>query len=132
MVYLPKGSIMQWNGTKVTEHNRSELNVDVERIGDSQRTMNGTMRKWYVADKKTFSCSWDNLPALTTKTVDGSMGGVAIEAFYMSNTGPFTLTINNTHGVETYTVVFTKFSKNIVKRVGTADLWNIDITLEEV
>lgn len=123
---------MQWNGNLITEHNRSELDVDVERIETSNRMSNGTLRKWVVADKRTFSCSWDMLPAISAKTVDGKWGGVDIETFYNTTPGSFTLTITNTHGTQTYTVVFTDFSKTVQKRFGTSDWWNISITLEEV
>jgi len=123
---------MRWNGNLITEHNRSALDVDVERIESSNRMSNGTLRKWVVADKRTFSCSWDLLPAISTKTVDGKWGGVDIETFYNSNPGSFTLTIVNTHATDTYTVVFTDFSKSVEKRLGTSDWWNVSITLEEV
>lgn len=132
MVYLPKGSIMKWNDNPVTEHNRSELSVDVERLGASTRTAHGLLRKWVTADKRTFSCSWEMLPAVTEKTVDGKWGGDAIEDFYNSTPGAFTLTLGLTSGEETYTVVFSDFSKSVQRRTGASDLVKIDVTLEEV
>jgi hypothetical protein len=132
MVYMPKGSIMKWNGNDITEHNRSELNIKVNRIETSQRMANGTLRKYIVADKREFSCSWNMVPNEDVSTVDGKWGGKSIETFYNANGGSFTLTV--THGdatTDTYTVVFTDFSKVINKR-GTYDAWDIDITLEEV
>lgn len=132
MVYLPKGSIMEWNGNPITEHMRSPLDVSVERIETTNRMSNGLLRKWVVADKRTFSCSWDTLPAISSKTVDGKWGGVDIETFYNSNPGVFTLTVKNTHGTETYSVVFKDFNKEVKKRVGTSDWWDLSVTLEEV
>lgn len=123
---------MQFNGNLITEHKRSPVSVEVDRIETSNRMANGTLRKWVVADKRTFQVSWETLPALTAKTVDGKWGGIDIETFYNSTPGAFTLTLTNTHGVQTYTVVFTDFSKEIVKRVGTSDWWDLSITLEEV
>ena len=133
IVYLPKGSIMQWNGTKITEHNRSEFSMTPERIKFSERTAMGTLREWVVATKWTFSCSWDMVPAETLKTVDNAWGGKAIDAFYKATVTPFTLLITNGDGTtETYTVVFEDYDKTIVSRGSGTDGWNIDITLKEV
>jgi hypothetical protein len=131
-INLPKGSLMKWNGNNITEHNRSELNISVKRIENSQRMANGTMRKYVVADKREFSCSWEMIPDATSKTVDGKWGGSAIESFYNTTSGSFVLTLTDGAGVvTTYNVMFTDFSKVINKR-GAYDAWNIDITLEEV
>ena len=132
MVYLPKGSLMKWNGNSITEHNRSQLNVSVERIETSKRMANGTLRKYVIADKRKFSCSWEMVPDTDAGTVDGKWGGNSIETFYNNNPGSFTLVITDgTGATKTYTVVFTDFSKTINKR-GRFDAWDIDITLEEV
>ena len=132
MVYMPKGSIMKWNGNSITEHNRSQLDVKVNRIENSKRMANGTMRKYIIADKREFSCSWNMVPDQTAGTVDKKWGGSAIEAFYNTNPGAFTLTITDGAGVATnYTVMITDFSKTINKR-GRYDGWDIDITMEEV
>jgi hypothetical protein len=129
---MPKGSIMKWNGNSITEHNRSELNIGVNRIENSKRMANGTLRKYIIADKREFSCSWSMLPDATVGTVDGKWGGSAIETFYNTTPGAFTLTITNGAGVATnYTVMITEFSKVINKR-GKYDAWDIDITMEEV
>lgn len=133
MVYLPKGSIMQWNGNKITEHNRSEFDMTPERFKSSARMANGTLREWIVATKWTFTCSWENLPAKTTKTVDGAWGGEAMESFYNSTTGPFTLVVTYGDGTTgTYTVVFKEFDKTVVSRGGSSDGWKVSVTLEEV
>lgn len=129
-----RNAIMYWNGTKVTDHNRSELSVDVERIETSNRMADGTLRKYVIADKRTFSCSWDDLPKLTTQTVDGGWGGAAIESFYNSTVGAFTLTTyDNTNAlVGTYTVMFDSFSKTVKKRYKDTELWSVDVSLVEV
>lgn len=132
VVYLPKGSLMKWNGNAITEHNRSELSIDVNRIENSKRMATGTMRKYVIADKREFSCSWEMIPDATAATVDGKWGGAAIESFYNTTPGAFTLVLTDGAGVtSTYTVMITDFSKVINKR-GTYDAWDIDITLEEV
>lgn len=132
-MYLPLGSIMKWNGNSVTEHSRSELSVDVERIETSTRTALGYLRKWVVADKRTWSCSWENLPSKAAKTVDGKWAGEDIELFHQNNPGAFTLTIIDGSLIpQTYTVVFSEFSKVVAKRSPVSDLWNVNVTLEEV
>jgi hypothetical protein len=123
---------MKWNGNAITEHNRKPLNIDTERIGRDQRMANGHLRKYVVADKKKFSISWDMLPKGVSFAVDGKWAGDAIESFYESTRGSFTLEITNIDAtVETYTVMFSDFSKEIVKR-GTQDFWNISVSMEEV
>lgn len=131
-IKLPLNAIMMWNGNKVTDHNRSDLSVSVDRIENSKRMANGRMRKYVIADKHTFSASWDDLPDARAWTVDGFWGGKDIEAFYKANAGDFELKITNGDGVvNTFTVVFTEFDKKITKR-GAYDLWNVTIQMEEV
>jgi hypothetical protein len=129
---FPRPRLMRWNGNAITDHNRGQLNVDVERIEKKQRMANGIMRKYIVADKRTFGVQWSMLPKLTSQTVDGFWGGEAIENFYNTVPGPFSLEITDGDGeVYTYTVMFSDFSKNVQKR-GVVDFWEVSITLEEV
>ncbi|AVD99237.1 minor tail protein [Streptomyces phage BillNye] len=129
---FPRPRLMRWNGNAITDHNRGQLNVDVERIEKKQRMANGTMRKYIVADKRTFGVQWTMLPKLTSQTVDGFWGGEAIENFYNTVPGPFSLEITDGDGeVYTYTVMFSDYSKNVMKR-GVVDFWEIQISLEEV
>lgn len=124
--------LMRWAGNAITDHNRSPLSIDVERIEKAGRMANGTMRKYVVADKRSFDVSWDMLPKATGKTVDGFWGAAAMESFYNSTKGAFTLDITDGDGTNTsYTVMFSDFSKEIVKR-GSQDFWEISVTMEEV
>lgn len=124
--------LMKWNGNPITEHNRKGLNIDPERIERKSRMANGRMRKYVVADKKTFSTSWDMIPKGVTFAVDGKWAGDAIEQFYNNTKGSFNLELRNIDGsTESYTVMFSDFSKEIVKR-GSQDFWNISVTMEEV
>lgn len=138
MIYLPKGSIMRWIDPVdpatlyyPTEHNRAALSVDVEQIGNKNRMVNGTLRKWHVADKRTWSTSWSNVPHLSQFTVDGKMGGEAMEDFYYSHPGAFTLEIIDGGGVVTSVLaMFSEFSKTVNKR-GKYDMWDVNISIEE-
>jgi hypothetical protein len=129
---FPRPRLMRWNGNAITDHNRGQLSVDVERIEKKQRLANGTLRKYIVADKRQFSCQWSMLPKLTSQTVDGFWGGEAIENFYNTVPGSFSLEITDGDGeIYTFSVMFADFSKTVVKR-GSVDFWEVSITLEEV
>lgn len=47
----------------LSDDNRSELSFENERIENRQRTINGRMRSYFVADKLRISVSWTNLPS---------------------------------------------------------------------
>lgn len=134
---LPKGTIMEWTRGEVTcfpsDHSRSELSVSNDRIGSSDRMANGRLRKYHVADKRTWSASWDLLPAPSEMTVDEKAGGKEIEQFYKNTKGEFQMKITNVDIEldEIVTVVFTNFDKDIAKR-GAYDMWNISVAVEEV
>lgn len=131
-VTFAKPRLMRWNGNAITDHNRSEVGIEPERIENKLRTANGTLRKYVIADKRNFDVSWDMLPKLTSQTVDGFWGGQAIETFYNNIPGAFSLELTHGDGdVETYTVMISEFSKTIVKR-GSVDFWNVTIGMEEV
>jgi len=126
-----KPRLMKWNNLSVTDHNRSALSKSIEEIGTTHRTKNGTMRKFIIARKATFSCSWENVPHTSRWTVDNFAGANEMEEFYKSNTGPFTLELTTVAGVEYYQVMMTEFSKEISKR-GAYDMYQVSVSLEEV
>jgi len=47
----------------LSDHNRSEISFNTERIEKRQRTINGRMRSYHIADKLSISLSWNNLPS---------------------------------------------------------------------
>lgn len=95
----------------LSDHNRSDMNFSKQRIEQRQRTINGRMRSFHIADKTTFSFSWNLLPSrayhlpadfdTTTGqspyknisnqefTADGGAGGVEILDWYETHPGPF-------------------------------------------
>jgi hypothetical protein len=135
----PPGTTKVWN--KVTEHNRSELGLTIERIEKVTRTSDGTLRKNHIADKKRFSATWTMLPSYRTLTVDGAWGAEDLRTFYLSNGGKesFKIRINlaktgtdqTSSGYEEYTVVFGGCNFSVVKR-GLQPHWTVSIELEEV
>jgi hypothetical protein len=120
-VYLPTGYEIQGNFDAsantslinqfliLSDHNRGELNFTPIRIEQRQRTINGRMRSYHIADKLTMSVSWTNLPSRsyyqdagflstglspeknTTNefTSDGGAGGVELLDWYENHKGPF-------------------------------------------
>ena len=93
----------------LSDHNRSEMSFNSERIEKRERTINGRMRSYHIADKLTMSVSWNNLPSRayldvadfnasgisprknTTGeyTSDGGAGGMEILDWYENQKGPF-------------------------------------------
>lgn len=136
-----------WN--KITDHNRGPLQVSVERFENKNRMVDGTLRRYTAAKKRTWQASWTNLPAkrntsyggkTAITTVDNGWAGEEIETFHNANNGAFFMKLRkgqdeakaaNDGTIETVTVMISDFSKTIDKR-GVVDLWSLDITLEEV
>ena len=95
----------------LSDHNRSEIGFTSQRIEQRQRTINGRMRSYYIADKMSINFSWTNLPSRSfwknadfdpntgispynninneEFTADGGAGGVQILDWYNSHPGPF-------------------------------------------
>lgn len=94
----------------LSDHNRSEISFKPQRIEQRQRTINGRMRSYHIADKMQIDFSWDRLPSrsyyqvanfnsttgispyknnLQEFTADGGAGGVSILDWYNNHTGPF-------------------------------------------
>lgn len=141
MVWTDNAAMFWHNGSsfqKITDHNRQPLTVSVERIENKQRMADGTLRRYYVTKKRSWSTSWDMLPSKNgingmLSTADGGWAGEQIENFHNTTNGSFQMQLRRGDGsVETVTVMITDFSKEIQKRGPGIDLWNISITLEEV
>lgn len=137
-ITLPKGSIMHWGGksdttlSKVTEHNRAPLDVSWDSIETSQRMIDGTLRKWVVARKRTWSTSWDMVPHSNIRTVDGGWGGEEMKAFYLSKPAEFSMQITQPDGTrERVLVMFKSFDVSVEKR-GLYEMWNVSASIEEV
>ena len=152
---MPRGSILQIYATdlvanggdgtakynKITEHNRSEFTYNPIRIESSRRMSNGTMRKFWIADKQSFTLSWSMLPSYRTLTVDGQWGAEDLKSFYEANEGaPFNIRVNKasagssqeSSGYEEYTVVFSSPPSFVIVKRGLQPHWNVSISLEEV
>lgn len=47
----------------LSDHNRSSLDLTPDRIQKRDRMVNGTLRSWHIADKKSLRVSWSMLPS---------------------------------------------------------------------
>lgn len=126
---------------KLSEHNRAPISLDPYRHEQTQRMANGSLRKIFIADKKTVSTSWSTLPSYTTMTVDGGYGAEDLRSFYLNKgKGSFKVKINyNNVREEIFTVFFSSFSMTMTKRnvkdtgiVTPQEFWDVSISLEEV
>jgi hypothetical protein len=94
----------------LSDHNRGEISFQNQRLEQRQRTVNGRMRSYHIADKINISWSWNMLPSrsfyqnaefnpetgvspyqnnIQEFTADGGAGGVEILDWYQNHTGPF-------------------------------------------
>jgi len=95
----------------LSDHNRGELQFSPTRIEQRQRTINGRMRSYHIADKLNMSLNWTNLPSRgyylpadfddetgasayknvsgQEYTTDGGAGGVELLDWYENHKGPF-------------------------------------------
>jgi hypothetical protein len=112
--YLPTGDEVSTQGSSnedfiiLSDHNRGPLSFGVQRIENRQRTVNGRMRSYWIADKRTLNVSWTLLPSRsyslepnfssntglptgigTEYTVDGGAGGAELLDWYQNHNGTF-------------------------------------------
>lgn len=125
---------LDYSSKKLSDHNRSPINMDFEKIENRERMANGTLRTYVVSNKRKLKASWENLPRQDALTADGFWGANSIRNFYVSNgDGPFWVTINYGDATNEYfQVMFTDFSIRLSKRSIYTDLYNVDFGLEEV
>lgn len=101
----------------LSDHNRSAIDLTIERIEQRNRMINGRMRSYHIADKLNLSMQWNMLPSRSFAananfdtetgkspyfgstgkansidlefTTDGGAGGVELLDWYNNNTGSF-------------------------------------------
>lgn len=153
--YLPRGSAVQvyardlyadpsdttQDWIKLSEHNREDIPITIQRIEKTQRMANGNLRKFFVADKKEFTFSWRMLPGTRIYTVDNAWGALDLITFYNSTEGQSTFDIRlnfakagtsqELSGYEQYNVSCTSFNATLVKR-GEVPFYNVSMTVEQV
>ena len=156
-VYLPVGSLLYIDTSatdtptwvKLSEHNRQPMSIEQNRIQKVTRMSNGTLRKFFIADKREFSTSWNMLPSFSNMTVDAGYGAVDLKSYFEGTKGQgvFKLKIvyckNQTTPFadreEIFTVSFTSCSFEVIKRNvkdsssnPAQEFWNVSISMEQV
>lgn len=158
-INLPVGSLIYFDTSTsstpswqaITEHNRQPARIDTTRIEKVQRMANGLLRKYFIADKKSISLSWNTVPSRSNLTVDGKWGAVDIQEFYkLSTKGQSTFKVKIVYGKqivggnqvdrsEEFLAVFTQCNFTVVKRNvkgkttdPAQEFWDVSLTLEEV
>lgn len=146
----------------LSDHNRQDISIDTQRLETRERTINGRMRSFHIADKLSITCGWDllpsrafaNAPTFNTSgktsqyayTADGGAGGVDLLDWYENNKGSFWLYLsydkynnlnNERNRLSEYSqvveVFFAGFDYSVQQRgLDSHDFWNISMTLEEV
>lgn len=124
----------EYASRRVSDHNRSPINMGFEKIEYKRRMADGTLRRYVVATKKTIKVSWEDLPRQNDQTADKFWGANSIRDFYeTSGDDAFWVTINYGDGTnEQIKVMFTDFNMRLSKRSIYTDLYNVDFGLEEV
>ena len=123
------------NTYTLSDHNRAPVSMTPERIEQSRRTANGTRRRYFIADKRTFSVDWDDLPHDSTQTVDGGIGAQELSTLYYdsANVGVVQLEIAKRDlTTELVNVHITDFDLAISKRFKDAHYYDVSMTFEEV
>jgi len=149
---LPVGSVLYFDTgsdattptwTKLSEHNRASINLDLNRIEKTQRMSNGSLRKIWIADKKEISTSWSALPTYSSLTVDGGYGAADIKAFYLDKgKGTFKIKISYNAVAARDEIVLASFTsctfsiskRNIRSKADSVpqEFWDVSLSLEEV
>ena len=142
------------NLQKISDHGRAQMSETIERIETKTRMADGTLRRYTVAKKRSWSTSWSTFPSTNTstgmRTVDGGWSGKQMEQYYRAQNDAFVMVLRNGSALgknppaltnlvlpfendDFYIVrvMFSEFSKDTIKR-GPSDRLEISVTLEEV
>lgn len=133
----------------LSDHSRSPLSVSYEMIENFQRMANGTARKYVVATKRSFSCTWAMLPSRKTLTinsvnldmvVDKNADANLMRQYYQlyCNT-PLAMTLfhkknssTDTSYQESTKVFWSSFSYDVIKRYNDFDYWDVTAEFVEI
>ena len=156
-VYLPVGSLLYIDTSatdtptwvKLSEHNRQPMSIEQNRIQKVTRMSNGTLRKFFISDKREFSTSWNMLPSFSNMTVDAGYGAVDLKSYFEGTKGQGVFKLKIVYGKnqttpfadreEIFTVSFTSCSFEVLKRNvkdsssnPAQEFWNVSISMEQV
>jgi hypothetical protein len=128
-----KPAAIELDGIFLTDHNRSELNINNQRLVNDIRTQFGDLRRYFRSDKKSFSVTWSMIPQNFEYTVDANLGAEDMKDFFESKQGIVSMKIYFDFGDEQdYRVVITDFSFILRKRWDDYRFYDCSLTMEEV
>lgn len=157
-----ENTIMMWDGQKVSDHGRAALAQTTENVGVDKRMANGLLRRQFIRTRRTWTCSWENLPSSNTappglpaghqimKTVDGGMSGEQMETFANNHHSKFRMVLRRgrASGIilpnpadsllpfeDANCYIANVMITNFTKETrkrGFVDLWAVTVDLEEV
>lgn len=128
-----KPAAIELDGVFLTDHNRSELTINNERLANDIRTQFGDLRRYFRADKKNFTVSWSMIPQNFEYTVDANFGAEDMKDFFESKPGVLDMKIYFDFGDEQdYKVVITDFSFTLRNRWDDYRFYDCSLTMEEV
>jgi hypothetical protein len=121
-------ALLALNGVELSEHNRSPLSVDFERLSRDTRTVEGFMRRQHIATKRTFSVSWTDLPDRRAHTVDRRAGGADLVELLESGVNRAARLVVNGDGVD---VLIESYDYEVTAR-RSYQFWDVSLTLVEI
>lgn len=136
----------------LTDDNRSDVQVALDRIEYKKRMINGTMRSFHVADKRSYSVSWQAIPSsnlyisenLKSYSAAWAAGQQMIDWYSAHPDSFWMLLVYDTpnkegtgniplrYEIEKRNVFFESFSYNVTTRGSLHDHWDISMSLVEV
>ena len=131
-----KGALVTLAGTQLSDHNRSGFQDEIEELKTDNRTVNGTLRRYYVGSKKKVSLSWEYLPALDSQTADGQAGRNTLKSLhdtYMNAAVTLTYKEVNASNVQVnvnMTCFIDSYSETLIKRYNN-QYWDVEMTFVE-
>lgn len=157
LVSLPVGSLLYIDTSatdtptwvKLSEHNRQPMTIGQNRIQKVTRMSNGTLRKFFIADKREFSTSWNMLPSFSNMTIDAGYGAVDLKSYFEGTKGQGVFKLKIVYGKnqttpfanreDMFLVSFTSCSFEVIKRNvkdsssdPAQEFWNVSISMEQV
>jgi hypothetical protein len=157
LVSLPVGSLLYIDTSatdtptwvKLSEHNRQPMTIGQNRIQKVTRMSNGTLRKFFIADKREFSTSWNMLPSFSNMTIDAGYGAVDLKSYFEGTKGQGVFKLKIVYGKnqttpfanreDIFLVSFTSCSFEVIKRNvkdsssdPAQEFWNVSISMEQV
>lgn len=121
------------NGEEITEHNR-KTNVGLASVSSNQELLNGAKRRFIKNSKNTYSLSFEYLPDLPEKTVDGRKARNFLNTLARTpSSATFSIKLDPNEPFYNTVVYVESYSETLVRRdiPNQCAYYNVEITLKE-